>query len=494
VSQPTLTFSFSPRLFIYNQPATDAVALFHDPNPYSRPSDFSVSVNLGNGIVTPGIIQRDPNGGPGDYQIIVTQTSTTSFAGFVIVTRADGVTQRYNYNVGTASPRNGGASISGNVFNDLNRDGIHQIGEGPQFGFRVFDDLNGNGVWDPVEPTDLASFTGAYTLSDVPAGNANVRLQVPSGWTVTPPTPAAGFVVPVTSGQAITGLDFSTGQNPPTVTASRFNYDGYPRSVTFTFSEAVVGATSAGAYGIYNVDTGLQYPVASASFDADLNTLTLSFAGNLPDGNYEAFLYSQFITNSVGQHLGANPDGTGDTDAYLSFYSLAGDVNRDRVVDFRDVNQTYNQAGDYAHGDVNGDGYVNFADAIIIARNYQKHVYPPLVETGGLIVNSMFDNTVSDIRYAAAPVSPAMDSLGNPYGPGAPSIIVGTNPSPWIDAPATTVSLHPLAISEGATPPNKGHKPAKNPDPKLRTAATISSGPAPSDHETKEKKGHGQHR
>jgi hypothetical protein len=563
VLQPALTFSFSPRRFVYGQPATDAVALFHDPNPYSRPSDFSVSVNLGNGIVTPGIIQRDPNGSLGDYLIIVSQASATSNGLFLNVTRADGVTQRYNFFLNTVTAQHGGASISGNVFDDLNRDGILQVGEGPQFGWRVFDDLNGNGVWDPVEPTDLASLTGIYTLSDVPAGNADVRLQVPSGWTVTPPTPAAGFVVPVTSGQAITAVNFSAAQNPPVVTASRFNYDVYPRSVTFTFSEAVVGAASAGAYAIYNVDTGQQYPVALAGFDSDLNILTLSFAGNLPDGNYEAFLYSQFITDSVGQHLGGNPNSTGGTDAYLSFYSLAGDVNRDRVVDFTDVNQAYNQAGDYAHGDVNGDGYVNFADAIIIARNYQKNVQPPLIQTGNPIVTSMLDNTV--IGHATAPVSPAVDPLGNVYvtelsgsptdhllpisntgvqttvdtfvsdrtnpeglvirsddtksvvasafnsvsrvtlvlpaapvglrqGSSAPTTVTGTTTSPAANAPATTISNPPQAMGGGATPPNKGHKPEKNPDPKLRTAAAISSAPAPSDHETKEKKGHGQHR
>jgi streptogramin lyase len=424
VTQPTLTFSFSPRVFINGQPATDAIALFNDPNPYSRPSDFSASVNLGNGTTPPGIIQRDPTGGPGDYRIIVTQASASSFAGFVNVTRADGVTQRYNYNLGLSSPRFGGATISGSVFNDLNRDGVLQAGEGPQFGWRVFDDVNANGVWDSIEPSDLVSANGTYQLSDVPAGNANVKLQLPSGWTVTPPTPAAGFVVPINSGQAITGINFSTAQLPPVVVSSRFNYDSYPRSATFTFSEPVLGAASPGAYVVYNVDTGQPYAVASASFDTNLNVLTLSFAGNLPNGNYEAVLYSQAITDSVGQHLGANPDGTGGADAYLSFYSLAGDVNRDGVVDFNDTKLTYSVAGDYAHGDVNGDGYVDGADGIIIARNFQKRIQRPVIHPGDLIASSTFGGTIYDIApdgtktvigYAGQPEGVASDSTGNVY-------------------------------------------------------------------------------
>jgi len=198
------------------------------------------------------------------------------------------------------------------------------------------------------------------------------------------------------------------------------------------------------------------YPVASATFDSDLNTLTLSFAGILPDGNYEAFLYSQAITDSVGQHLGANPDGTGGADANLSFYSLAGDVNRDGVVDFKDVNLTYNVAGGYAQGDVNGDGYVDSADAIIIARNYQKRI-PPLPSQPSATPSSNTNRTT-------------------------------TGPTSTPSSVTTPVAPPPKSPKGGKpTPHAKGPKPV-NSDSNLRIAASISSTPVTSDPQAKDKK------
>jgi serine-aspartate repeat-containing protein C/D/E len=86
-----------------------------------------------------------------------------------------------------------GATIEGTVWNDLNADSVRDVdpftGEftDPGLpGWTIFLDLNKNQEPDAGEPTSLTDETGAYTFTDVPAGDYRVVEVIPDGWEVSP--------------------------------------------------------------------------------------------------------------------------------------------------------------------------------------------------------------------------------------------------------------------------------------------------------------------
>jgi hypothetical protein len=102
-------------------------------------------------------------------------------------------------------------------------------------------------------------------------------------------------------------------------------------------------------------------------------TATWTHTGVLPDGNYRATLPAGSVADAAGNPLAAD-----DT---LDFFVLAGDANRDRVVNFADllvVAKNYNKAGaTYAQGDFDYNGTVNFGDLLILAKSYNKTLAAP---------------------------------------------------------------------------------------------------------------------
>ena len=58
----------------------------------------------------------------------------------------------------------------------------------------------------------------------------------------------------------------------------------------------------------------------------------------------------------------------------VSYSSLPGDANGDLVVDVRDFNiwndNRFAANTDWTSGDFTGDGYVDIADLLVLARNY----------------------------------------------------------------------------------------------------------------------------
>ena len=114
----------------------------------------------------------------------------------------------------------------------------------------------------------------------------------------------------------------------------------------------------------------------AASFDAASGLLTLTPTASLADGDYRLTVPAAWITDASGNPLTA--------DFTFDFFVLAGDVNRDRSVDFSDLvilAQNYNGVGGrtFAQGDINGDGNVDFSDLTILAQRYGTVRPPPPV-------------------------------------------------------------------------------------------------------------------
>jgi hypothetical protein len=157
----------------------------------------------------------------------------------------------------------------------------------------------------------------------------------------------------------------------PAVTSSVFVYDaGPPQRVRFTFSQDV--ATSVGANDFTVTGPGGSVPFSFA-YDGIADTATLSFTGTLANGNYVARAVAAGITNASGAPMAA--------DSLLSFFVLAGDVDRNRSVngsDFAILAGNFGKTGQaYAAGDLNGDGSVGGGDFAILAGNFGRVLPAP---------------------------------------------------------------------------------------------------------------------
>ena len=97
-------------------------------------------------------------------------------------------------------------SISGTVFNDTNSNGVQNAGESGLANWKVWLDLNENGVLDANEPTATTSSSGAYTFANVPPSVYQVREVLQFGYTKT--LPASYATANVTPGTSITNANF----------------------------------------------------------------------------------------------------------------------------------------------------------------------------------------------------------------------------------------------------------------------------------------------
>ena len=111
-------------------------------------------------------------------------------------------------------PTNGNtASISGQIFDDRNANGVRDTNELGIAGRQVFLDANNNGFFDSGERNTLTNSNGEYTLLELPAGNYVVR---PTKGLNTASTTAISANVTLTQGQRRSAVDFGqTDVNSP---------------------------------------------------------------------------------------------------------------------------------------------------------------------------------------------------------------------------------------------------------------------------------------
>jgi hypothetical protein len=106
-------------------------------------------------------------------------------------------------------------SISGTVWNDLNRNGSRDFNsltgaiiDTGIANWSVYLDLNRNGVWDTTEPKTLTDVNGDYLFSDLQIGDYKVKEVVPTGWEIAPLF-NDGYTVTVFSGSNSVAHDFA---------------------------------------------------------------------------------------------------------------------------------------------------------------------------------------------------------------------------------------------------------------------------------------------
>ena len=99
-------------------------------------------------------------------------------------------------------PPPSGASISGYVFNDVNKNGKFDASDTKASGKTVWLDLDNDGVKDTNEPSQTTASDGGFAFKNLAAGTYRVRRVYPTGYAES--TPAR--TVTLTSGQAVTGV------------------------------------------------------------------------------------------------------------------------------------------------------------------------------------------------------------------------------------------------------------------------------------------------
>jgi hypothetical protein len=203
------------------------------------------------------------------------------------------------------------ASISGNIFSDLNANGVWEGGEPGLSNWRVYLDANTNGVWDTGEINVLSS-SGYFSFSSLLPGTYIVRQVDQAGWRRT--TPSSGsYVVTVSAGQSSGGKNFGNFQDttPPTVLSiNRLNPTTQAtssNSVTWrvTFSEHVnnVSTSDFTPTDVGGTITGESILSVTASAGTNIDvTVSTGTAGN-GDLRLDVIYPGATITDDAGNAL-----------------------------------------------------------------------------------------------------------------------------------------------------------------------------------------------
>ena len=102
------------------------------------------------------------------------------------------------------------ATLAGHKFHDLDGDGVWDQNEPPMEDWTIYLDLDGDGQLSAADMVSGTTASGAYTFTVYP-GTYTIREVVPTGWRYVVPE-TGEFVVTVSAGQVVTGLDFGNQQ------------------------------------------------------------------------------------------------------------------------------------------------------------------------------------------------------------------------------------------------------------------------------------------
>jgi len=102
-------------------------------------------------------------------------------------------------------------SISGEVWDDINGNGVREAGDSGLAGWTIFIDANGNGLLDTGESQSTTTATGGYTFSSVNPSSITLKVVQQTAWRAT--SPLSGIrTVTLRGGQNLTGIQFGQYQ------------------------------------------------------------------------------------------------------------------------------------------------------------------------------------------------------------------------------------------------------------------------------------------
>jgi hypothetical protein len=166
---------------------------------------------------------------------------------------------------------------------------------------------------------------------------------------------------------------------PPQLIEGDFRFDEPRQQVRAEFNADVAPSVTASDLVLVNLTTGQTIPTNVIAIVPDESGDHVSFEfpglrnGILPDGNYRAIFPAGSVQDPGGNALAA--------DAHFDFFVLAGDANRDRVVDTIDFNILAGNFGrsdrPFSHANFDYLGRVDTLDFNILAAQFGKTLPPP---------------------------------------------------------------------------------------------------------------------
>ncbi len=181
-----------------------------------RDNFYSVGEGLGSVTIT-ATRQRDaqtfttttgPSGGyglsvpTGVYRVTASGPGLTSPA-----TVYDVVILSSNQKVDFNTRLSGLGSISGQVFDDRDHDGVRDAGEGPLAAQIIYLDSDGNGERSPDETSTQSDASGDFRWDGLRSNTYRVRQEAAPGWQASAPTSGL-YAHTLLPGQRVTGLVF----------------------------------------------------------------------------------------------------------------------------------------------------------------------------------------------------------------------------------------------------------------------------------------------
>ncbi|MEG4608310.1 SdrD B-like domain-containing protein, partial [Microcoleus sp. F6_B6] len=222
-------------------------------------------------------------------------------AGFTRVTPVQAVTvvanETTNFDIlniaQTPPPLTG--SISGRKFNDINVNGILDVGEPGILGFTIYIDLNRNNIFDSSEPSTLTDATGSYQFNGLQPGTFTLRevqqpgfvaTQVPNPVTIPrePDFIASQVPNPVTippvRGFNAENINFGNARTAPPIGIPgilQFSNPSYSVNEDGTTSLEVMVTRTGGSLGTVDVTVLASDGTANAGTDYNPTPITVSF-------------------------------------------------------------------------------------------------------------------------------------------------------------------------------------------------------------------------
>lgn len=229
-------------------------------------------------------------------------------------------------------------AVRGVKFSDRDGDGVQDPDEPGVAGFRIYSDLNNNGVFDTGEPSTVTDATGAYNL-ELNLGTHTIREVQQPNWTQT--APAAGFytVTLVNIGDIVTDQNFGNQAAPGSV--SGIVFDDANRNGVFDAGE--LGLGGALIFADLNNDGTFQPTEPNVTSTAGTGAWNLS---NLDPATY---VIRQVPPGGYTQSFPAN--GAPQTVSLQAGQNLTGINFGDRLLD--------GQINGKVFVDVNGNGVID---------------------------------------------------------------------------------------------------------------------------------------
>jgi uncharacterized protein (TIGR03118 family) len=188
-----------------------SVAMFTDTNTAAAASDFTATINWGDGSSSTGTVA----GTSGTFTVSGSHSYATAGSNLVSVVLVDDApgtaASTATSTAQIAQTQATATSIAGTVFNDLNDNGVLDTGEQGLSARTVFLDENGTGQPNGANPTTTTDSNGNYSFTGLTPGTYTVREVLPTGAQLTTPT----RTVTVTLVTPATGVNLGNLQTSP---------------------------------------------------------------------------------------------------------------------------------------------------------------------------------------------------------------------------------------------------------------------------------------